>query len=275
MTRARLNRRLRKITFGLVMVLAVGLAAKVAAVLGVPAVPQLGIGGAELTALAAGFYDFMKDMAVVFVTIAAAYLASMLQKRANFVESLEEEWRRIVKAKAALVTYCARETPSLDQYLDVCEELSRTIDTMRIAYKNVGETDKLIGLYPFAPLHNMRRAMTTIHPDAKPTPAERALVAELVQTSFAALRENFLEELDLEEPTTPVLRSASRRLKVTGRTPHAAAMAEAQGRRIAELKPPPSRALQELQDRLDHMREIEDGRLARGTPFPGDQVARV
>jgi hypothetical protein len=150
------------------------------------------------------------------------------------------------------------------------EQLSRTIDTMRIAYKNVGETDTLVGLYPFAPLHNMRRAMTTIDPRRAPetTARDRLLVCQLVQNSFAALRENFLEELDLEEPTTPVLRSSSRRLKQPGRTPRAGNLAEAQGRRLAALKPLPPE-LQHLQDRIDHQREIEDGRLPPDTPFPG------
>ncbi len=35
---------------------------------------------------------------------------------------------------------------------------------MRSVYQNVGETNDLIGLYPYAPLHDMRRALQTLDP---------------------------------------------------------------------------------------------------------------
>ena len=89
---------------------------------------------------------------------------------------------------------------------------------MRIVYCNVGETDDLIGLYPYAPLHDMRRALQTLDPRKNKaiTPEYRKLVRDAILQSFYALRENFLEELDLEEPGHPLLISGGRRLKVSG-----------------------------------------------------------
>jgi len=75
---------------------------------------------------------------------------------------------------------------------------------MRSVYQNVGETGDLIGLYPYAPLHDMRRALQT--PIRARTPIrrqKRATCARAILQSFYALRETFLEELDLEEPDHP------------------------------------------------------------------------
>ena len=49
-------------------------------------------------------------------------------------------------------------------------------------------------------------------------PETRALVRDAILQSFYALRETFLEELDLEEPDHPLLISAGRRAKLSGST---------------------------------------------------------
>ena len=238
MTRATLNRKLRWIYGWLGLVVLAALATKTVNLR--PDLLQYVVPQAtdKAASLAGGVYETLKDMATVIVGIAAVYLAGLLQRRSNFVESLEEEWRRMVATKAALITYCERDDPTAGQFLLVCEDLSRTIDTMRIAYRNVGETDELVGLYPFAPLHNMRRAMSTIDPrqDPKPTKDERKRVGRQINLVFGALRENFLEELDLEEPTTPLLGYASRRIKRPG---HGARGARGEAREKAGCPPGP------------------------------------
>ena len=50
---------------------------------------------------------------------------------------------------------------------------SETIDNMRSVYQNVGETGDLIGLYPYAPLHDMRRALQTLDPRKNPNAGRR------------------------------------------------------------------------------------------------------
>ena len=216
MTRRDLNSTLRRSYFVLGLVLAVALVLKLA-----PQIP--GLAGTPFEDAAAAVYEYLKDMALVFVTVVAAYLANVFQKRSKFVESLEEEWRNIVKTKSALFTFCETPYPSTDDYLAASCRISETIDTMRIVYKNKGETGQLIGLYPFAPLHDMRRALASIDPRKRQnfTPEERALVRDSVLQSFFALRETFLEELDLKEPDHPLLISGAHRLKSPGAAPHA------------------------------------------------------
>ena len=195
MTRASLNRRLFMIYVICGLVLAISLAARLAA-----AIP--GLENTLVVKLAPPVYDYMRDMALVFVTMVAAYLANVFQKRTKFVASLEEEWRAMVKTKAALVQFCERENVTFDDYLDAYGRMSATLDNMRIVYRNVGETDQLIGLYPYSPLHDMRRALETLDPrkqaDAPISSNQRRVVCAAIQQSFTALRETFHEELDLE-----------------------------------------------------------------------------
>ena len=109
MSRASLNRRLAIIYFICAVVLTISLAARVAT-----AIPALE--GTLFLKAAPLIYDYMRDMALVFVTMVAAYLANVFQKRTKFVASLEEEWRAMVKTKTALIQFCERENVTLDDY---------------------------------------------------------------------------------------------------------------------------------------------------------------
>jgi hypothetical protein len=104
---------------------------------------------------------------------------------------------------------------------------------MRIVYANAGETSSLVGLYPYAPLHDMRRALQSIDPRKRPDipPEDRRLARDAIMQSFYALRETMLEELDLDEPAHPLLISAGRRLKQPGAARSARVRQERQRKR--------------------------------------------
>lgn len=226
MTRKSLSRTMRRVYFLLFSVLAISLAAKLG-----DNIP--GLKGSPLDGVLKDVYDYLKDMALVFVTVVAAYLANVFQKRNKFVESLEEEWRGIVRTKSALFAFCEKSFPTADDYISAFCRISETLDNMRIVYRNVGETDELIGLYPYAPLHDMRRALQTIDPrnNQSISPEARHLAREAILQGFYALRENFLEELDLEQPSHPLLISGGRRLKKSGAKRAAVAQQERQRKR--------------------------------------------
>jgi len=254
MTRSSLNRTLRRAYFWLGLVLVLSLTAKFA-----DHIP--GVQGTPIEAIAKGVYDYLKDMALVFVTVVAAYLANVFQKRSNFVESLEEEWRGIVRTKSVLYTYCEKQYASTDDYLAAFCRISETIDNMRIVYANAGETSTLIGLYPYAPLHDMRRALQSIDPRKRATiPAEeRRVVRDAVLQSFYALRETMLEELDLDEPAHPLLISGGRRLKQSGATTKAKDRQNAQKARQDKLSAPRP----EVDALLAKLYALENGDAAR------------
>jgi hypothetical protein len=180
-------------------------------------------------------YELLRDMSLLIATGGVAYISNVYQKRSSFVTSLETEWRALVATKNALYAFCEKPQPSADDYIDVFCRLSASIDNMRIVYRNVGETDELIGLYPYAPLHDMRRTLITLDPRKNnDIPVEyRKLSRDAILQSFYALRETFLDELDLEQPGRPLLIIGGRRLKSPGATSAAKRLQERQ-RQIQE-----------------------------------------
>ena len=124
---------------------------------------------------------------------------------------------------------------------------------MRIVYRNAGETGGLIGLYPFEPLHDMRRALQTLDPrlSMEVTTDQKNLARDAILQAFNALRETFLEELDLEEPHHPLLISGARRLKSPGADVAALVMQDHQRRRLerqAQIRPDIDMMLAGLRD---------------------------
>ena len=212
MTRKSLNRVLTRIYLLVFLVVLLAFAARFA-----DYIPWLSRNAVEA---AKGTYDVLRDMSLLIATAGVAYVSNVFQKRSKFVESLEEEWRGIVRTKSALHTFCEKPYPSTDDYLAAFTRISEAIDNMRIVYRNVGETRTLVGLYPYAPLHDMRRALQSIDPRKRSNipPEERKLARDAILQSFYALREVFLEELDLEEPQHALLISGGRRTKKPGTT---------------------------------------------------------
>ena len=258
MTRYRLNKTLRRSYILLGLVLAIAFVARLS-----EHIPGLAGSGAEQ--ILKDVYDYLKDMALVLVTVIAAYLANVFQKRSRFVDHLGQEWRRIVKTKTTLVSYCDRPYSSMDDYLRAYNSISEAIDNMRIVYCNAGETSSLVGLYPYAPLHDMRRALQWLDPRKKPntTAAERKLAQDAILQSFFALRETFLEELDLEVPRHPLLISGGRRLKRSGTTRAARNEQERQRKRQdGEQQPRPD--VDKLLAHLSYDEEQRDAKAENG-----------
>lgn len=232
MTRSSLRRTLRRAYWILGGVLLVSIVAKLADHLP-------GLAGTPLERLLKDIYDYLKDMSLVLITVIAAYLANVFQKRSLFLNALKEEWRNMVKAKSTLFTYTLLESPSQEQYLAAFCAVSESLDNMRGVYRNVGETDALIGLYPYAPLHDMRRALQTLEPmPGRVTTAEaRKLARDAILQSFYALRETFLEEMDLEAPDNPLLIYNGRRIKKPGAPGWANRSQELQAKKHDRISP--------------------------------------
>jgi hypothetical protein len=181
----------------------------------------------------------------------------VFQKRAGFLDNLKAEWREIIDAKSALLTFMHKPNPTHEEYVEAQTQLSETIDNMRIVYRNVGETRELIGLYPFAPLHDMRRVLQSLDPRKGPSTTEqRKLARDAMLESFYALRDRFLEELDLEQPDGPILMSGARRLRITGAGEGARQKQKSEINRQERRRP----AKDEVDAYLKQLREEESGR---------------
>jgi hypothetical protein len=202
MTRKRQNRVLGFVVAGLVLLIAAALAARLS---GIP--------------WALAVYDVIRDTSVLLVAVIAAYLAYIYQKRTTFLQNLRDQWYEIVGAKAELIYYCHLEKPTLEDYLMAARGLSECLDTMRIVYANVGETDELVGLYPYTPLHHMRLTMESLDPrKGTPTTEQRFAARGEIWDAFNAIREHFLDEFDIDEPSRPILIHRMKRLKRDGAT---------------------------------------------------------
>lgn len=254
MTRKQVNQKLRLVYASIAIVLAISATAALAK--HIPGLPDVAVKVAEPV------YELLRDMSLLIATLAAAYLANVFQKRSTFVASLEREWRNIVSTKSRLFRYCETKEPTHDDYLSAYCMLSETIDTMRVVYRNAGETDTLVGLYPYAPLHDMRRVLQSVDPTKAPalTPDRLTIARDAILQSFSALRENFLEELDLEEPSHPLLMAGGRRLKISGATRKARRVQQRQHRKhdASETKRP------ELDAYLTALYEAEEGPMDKG-----------
>jgi putative flippase GtrA len=205
MTRKQLNRILGFVVVGLLTLIAIALAAKLSGI-----------------QWALNLYEFIRDTSLLIVTVIAAYMAYVYQRRTTFLQNLREQWREIVQAKASLIYYCHLAEPTLDDYLHAARQLSECIDNMRIVYANVGETDELVGLYPYSPLHHMRMVMEKLDPRLAHATAEEKYAARgEIWDSFNAVREYFLDEFDIEEPTRPVLVYRMKRRKRDGAAEYA------------------------------------------------------
>jgi hypothetical protein len=262
MTRSTLRGGLRRLYVLLFLLLAFSLTAKLAEHM--PLIPK------GITSALKDVYDLLRDMSLLIATVGVAYITNMFQKRSAMIESLKAEWHDIIAAKSALLTFMHKESPSHEEYIATFTRLSETIDNMRVVYRNVGETDHEIGLYPYAPLHDMRRVLQTLDPrDPASAAVDRKLARDTMLRSFYALREHFLEELDIEEPDSPILLSGARRLKMTGATGAAKSAQSAQQRR--QIK---AAGADDASDHLlRHLYEREQSKLQTGngrseTPIP-------
>lgn len=261
MTRSKLDGMLRWSYVALGFVLLISLVAKLA-----PYIP--GVAGTSAEAFAADIYDYLKDMALVFITVVATVLAGIYQRRQSFISALKEEWREIVDAKSKLYAYTRLNHPTEFDYVEAFTAISATLDNMRTVYANVGETESLIGVYPFAPLHDMRRALQTLDPtkSAAITDEQRKLARDAILQSFYALRETFLEELDLEPPDRPILTWGSRRHKQTGAPEWAREYQHAERAQTDAASPPDPRIDAFLRDlyEKEHTTEKPWRNLANG-----------
>ncbi len=256
MTRSTLRGTLRRVYVLLAVVLGFSLFAKVS-----EHMPWLA--GSDAAKILKDMYEYLRDMSLLIATGGVAYITNVFQKRSAFIDSLKEEWRDIIAAKSALLVFMHKVNPRHEEYIAAYTRLSETIDNMRAVYRNAGETEALIGLYPFAPLHDMRRVLQSLNPlEVQPTAEVRKLARDTMLSSFYALREHFLEELDLEPPDHPLLMTGARRLKRRGAARAAERIQARQIARHAAANPQPDES-----DLL--LRRLAEATRERETAFDG------
>jgi len=150
-------------------------------------------------------FQVIKDIVPLAIAIGAAYLAYCFQRRQAFLVSLRDLWKEFIEAKAELVEYTHNSEPDQMAFGKAHRTLSKAIDAVRGVYRNVGETDEAVGLYPFEPLHDMRRALQQLG-WVESTPEKRTEARRRVIQAWNALRWAFLQEFSTPEPRHPITR---------------------------------------------------------------------
>jgi hypothetical protein len=165
-------------------------------------------------------YLFFKDMAPYLLLAIVPYITHVFQRRAKFVELLQDEWRRINTIKQDMISYCQRGVNDTNQFIEIYGRLSVAIDNMRVVFCNVGESKEYIGLYPYETLHDFRRQLEAIDPRKKQVSVEDMRVASKnIVSSFQAFRDVFLIELRPVQPDFPVISKTMNRLRKKGVDP--------------------------------------------------------
>jgi hypothetical protein len=155
------------------------------------------------------WYGFGEDVFPLVVAVLATLLASWFQRRSIFIESLRRLWSGMIEAKIDLKDYARRRDRSEERYVQALGAISRSIDEVRGVYRNVGESDSAIGLFPYEPLHDMRKTLEGLGCEPYDKEASARSVEALDQ-AWNALRYRFLAEFDTPEPTSPVTTRGSR-----------------------------------------------------------------
>jgi hypothetical protein len=149
-----------------------------------------------------------KDFAAFIVAVAAAYLAYCFQKRQDFLVSLREVWHACIEAKADLIDYIDLPDPGQTDFRRAARSISVAIDMMRAVYRNVGETEHKIGLYPFEPMHDMRLALDGLG-FTNLSPKKREEARQRIDNAWDTLRWSFLKEFSAPPPTHSVTKPRS------------------------------------------------------------------
>lgn len=166
-------------------------------------------------------YSTIKELSPLVIAVLAAYLASRFQARFAFHASLRELWTHLIEAKNELIAYTMIRDAGPERFAETYKSLSKAIDEVRGVYRNVYEDDEHRGLFPYEPLHDMRKTLLALGPNPSAPQCDEA--REAFKRSWDAVRPAFLAEF---EP--PV---ATRYITTRGATDH----------RMDDAAPPPSR----------------------------------
>ncbi len=139
--------------------------------------------------------------------VAAAILAILFQRRAEFVASVRAEWELCLDAIALVRALYASKAWSEEEYLRTYSKVWAAIDGMRSVYKDHGETGGRVGYYPYATLHDIRLIIAHDYKKGKALePAEVDWRVDQIESCWRVFRLRFLSELETPETDRPVLK---------------------------------------------------------------------
>jgi len=149
------------------------------------------------------YYETFKDLIPLILAIPAAYLGYCFQQRGSYLQSLRSLWSQLVIAVNSAIQYTYLESPTQEKFGKILTDLSIATDELRGVYKNIGESSKNVGLYPYEPIKDIHKVISRlgfgILDEKNRITARRQVVGH-----WKSIRSNFLDEFDRAVPTKVV-----------------------------------------------------------------------
>ncbi len=145
-------------------------------------------------------YQIFKDLIPLIIAIPAAYLGFCFQRRSSFLQALRQLWTNLITSVNAAIQYTHLSESTEKQFAETLVVLSKSIDEVRGVYKNLGESDTEIGLYPFECLKEIHKLVSRLgygKIDTEKSTESR----KQIRHCWGDLRKSFLTEFDRSEPT--------------------------------------------------------------------------
>jgi hypothetical protein len=144
-----------------------------------------------------------KDLLPIVLGMAAAWLAFCTQRRSAYQQQLRSVWTKLIEAVQYATQYTHLASPTQAEFSSALVKVSVAIDEIRGVFRNLGESESKIGLYPYEPIKDIYVLLTSLGYG----PAFQSASAEATREKMFALwkdaRIELLKEFDREEPTFP------------------------------------------------------------------------
>lgn len=149
------------------------------------------------------YYETFKDLIPLILAMPAAYLGYCFQQRGSYLQSLRSLWSQLVISVNNAIQYTYLESPTHEEFGKTLSDLSIVIDELRGVYKNIGESSRNVGLYPYEPIKDIHKALCDLGFGSLDENARRTARRKVVG-HWKSIRSNFLDEFDRAEPTKVV-----------------------------------------------------------------------
>jgi hypothetical protein len=148
-------------------------------------------------------YRVFKDLSPLFIAIPTAWLASVLQRRASFLSTLHALYNNVIASVQSAIQYTHKAEPSQADFVDIQKQLSITIELFRGSFRNLGEDNGTIGVYPFEALKTVKKWIDYAGFGENSTPDKRAVARRAIVGLWQnRIRKPLLNEFDRETPTS-------------------------------------------------------------------------
>lgn len=148
-------------------------------------------------------YSTFKDLIPFLLAIPTAWLGFCFSRRLSFLAQLRTLWSHLVSAVQIAIQYTHLQQPTQEQYSEALREISMAIDEVRGSFKNVGEAEGKIGLYPFEDLKDIHKIISGLGFGDAFKSGEVAEARTQIGKCWGKVRQPFLSEFERHEPTKP------------------------------------------------------------------------